>query len=771
MRGKKAAVREGTLRRVTECPRNQFAGGADTQTVYRCALSMRRLSLVLIALPSLALAANYEVPLNGVDDEQDVLDLEQRGDISADTADVLLELLQQGLDLNNATRDQIYDLPGLSYVDADAIIDYRKTKGRIDDPTELVGAGVLTEDQLLLIAPYIVIYEDGARLPFSGRLRAITAANSGDFTGPRAMAPPFLLDGRVRLPFDLSAGFTTGTTRFLPGPPRYDATRDGLIVDPFAYRIHLPYAYAQWKPGGRKLVVGTFTLGFAERLTLDNTRRFTPNGIYTTTYLRRPIISSSLCRTFDPDTQAAACATGSPSYYGTPDFDWRDPFRGIAGSIEDLTFENGAKLDLYGFLSFQTRSIYQYAIYDRTNCDDPRNDSDSACAAPPVIIAPDPNDLTRDSRLVTSTLPYAYDELIGGGHAAFSPTPQFRVGLTGYGATNFWRGAPLRLDFQEWNRTPFGGPFGAVGVDGRGIFGDVQLTLEATRTFNQEVGGGGGWGLIQRTVFSPKRQELEVSFRYYDDKFNNPYARPPNAPDYFDGVSAANELGARVRYSARLPYDIDVRARLDFWVLPYSNANGSRAGTTNLSALARVDFTGLPWVKPGAWVQVVNRDLASNGYGCTPLEGLDTFSIDQLDVTVTLVGCDYYRLAGRLLVTPPVTGRYLTAVLQGWFSWRADPSLDDRLRNDLNLWAELRSQPFDWLLLRARTRYRHEDLADPTRLEQSLWTYLQATLILPRTLRASLRYDVYAFLDQRDSTARRSPNPEHRFLADVTWSF
>ena len=101
------------------------------------------LTFCLFAGP--ARAAIYENSIN-VDDEDDLFELEQRGDISEETSDTLLEIIREGVDLNSANREQLYDLPGITYADVDAILEYRKVKGRIEDPAELVGAGALTAE-------------------------------------------------------------------------------------------------------------------------------------------------------------------------------------------------------------------------------------------------------------------------------------------------------------------------------------------------------------------------------------------------------------------------------------------------------------------------------------------------------------------------------------------------------------------------------------------------------------------------------------------------
>ena len=720
----------------------------------------------LCFVSSVALAANYEVPLTTVDDAQDVLDLEEKGDISSSTADVLLELLENGVDLNTASREQLYDLPGILYTDADAIIQYRKNKGRIEDPSELVAAGAITDEQLLLIAPYISLDEERTRLPISGKVHFISAASNGDFLTKNGPAPPFLLNSKVRLPADLAAGFMVGTTRREPGSPVYDASRDALTVSPFAYKFHLPYFWAQWKPGNRKLIVGTFNVGFAERLTIDTSRRYTPDGIYNTEYIRRPRDLSRVCRQSSAGF-FAPCADGESDTYVTPDFQWREPFRGVAGSIDDLELPGGSTMDLAGFLSYQTRPIYQYELYNKAVCDDPRDDKNPACSAPQILVVKDPNDFTQDTRLVYTTLPSVYDELLGGAHVAWHPTPQYRAGLTGYGATNFFHDAPpgILLGTQEYSRVPSGGPFGALGIDGKAVFGDFQLTLEGSRSFDSTVGGGGGWGVVQRSVFSPKRHEVEVSLRFYDDKYLNPYARPVSAPDEFDGQRARNELGARVKYTGKLPYDVVVRAGVDFWVLPFTSSAG-QAGTANIYSLFRVDLVGFPYVKPAFWLDMRNRNLANFSHGGCSSE---TQIIVEGDSTFNCSG-DLYRLAARLSVVPP-TGRYLTGAVQTAVTWKDDVRYKDSFRNQFMMWGELRSQPLDWLLLRGRVRYLNEDTSAPDYLEKSVQTFIEATFVLPRTVRATLRYDVFAWLDARDTTLTRIPRTEHRLLLDARVSF
>ena len=89
----------------------------------------------------------------------------------------------------------------------------------------------------------------------------------------------------------------------------------------------------------------------------------------------------------------------------------------------------------------------------------------------------------------------------------------------------------------------------------------------------------------------------------------------------------------------------------------------------------------------------------------------------------------------------------------------------------MQAWFEARSQPLDWLSLRLRTRLRMEGIDNPTSYEDSLWTYFEAAWLPFKGTRLAARYDLFVWLDQRASTLRRQPSPEHRFLVDLRTSF
>lgn len=710
---------------------------------------------LLIVAATLAHAAVYENSIL-IDNEDDLIALEQQGDISAETRDALLELFREGVDLNTANREALYDLPSLTYADCDAILALRKSAGRIDAPQQLVSSGALTQEQLAQISPFIRL-EPAARpkqvpFPIKGSLRAVTAFSTYD-----TVPPPALFSARLAGPRGLSGGLMLLSTRRVPESPLYDAFSDGLMSSGFDYRLTVPRFEVQWRKDKLRVTLGTFTLGFAERLTLDNTSRQTPRGIYITHDFTRPTALARTCKLSNPDLPLTGdCAANENDVYITSDFTLRQTFRGIAASLEDLSLGGEKTLSAYGFVSYQERSLYQYQLFDRRFCDDPRDERDS-CKAPPVFL-PD-----RSTRLVSSTLPSIFDEVAGGGHLAVRPSNRLALGATGYGALPLFRAQPMQLDFQEWSRYPSGGAFGAIGLDAQANVGRVNLFLEAARTFDAEPGGGGGYGVEQRTTFSPRGQQLELSLRYYDDLFANPFSRAVSAPDQQDGLRARNELGAQLSYFTQPARYWEVKTRHNFWVTPYAIEGVSPAGVANLYSYLRVDFTRWQVFQPAIWFDMRNQNLESSQHGaCASTD--ETFT----EADPFMCSGDMYRASVRLDSRP---NRRLSAAVSGWLTWRDDVRYKDAFRQDAQVWGEVRLRPFESLALRIKSRWLFEDISDNTSLEQSLWSFIEASVNPTASVSATLRYDLYVWLDERSSTLTRLPSPEHRFMVDLSASF
>lgn len=597
----------------------------------RVAAAVALCSVGLLARP--ARAIEYEVFVD-VDTEEELYDLYVADQISESTLLTLNELYRKGIDLNDASRAELYSLPNLTYEEVDAILGYREDVGWITDPADLVRANVVSERKLASIAMFLVRSEPGRKLAATnGFVRYQTAWTQGD-----QRVPPMALQARVNTLRQLTIGASAVVTRNRIGTPAWDNTRQALNAPGTSTQVVVPKYFAQWDTEKWGVIAGTYRIGFAQRLVFDNSGRYTPNGFYLDDALFWSTDLVRECRESAGELGESPCTApdGTVSYV-TPDWDWRDGNRGFAIGAKHLELPKGW-MQLYGFFSHERKDIYQYAVFDKNSCDDPNNNDDELCGAPDVFVRR--GDLLSPTSTHTfQTLPNMYDEILGGANATYFFDRRTHLGLTGFGAGVDWRIEGADLDFQEYARTPFGGPFGAFGMDaawGRG-WADVFLEVAGTMTSQPQAiasddrNSEAGFGTVLRHVATIKDHEVEVVGRYYGQDFNNPYARPVAAADQYQGQRARDEAGGRVRYTARLVDRIDLRSSLDVWVQPFTEGVVELTNSTvntigdvtfvdetvtrregippKLLTYVRADVDATDWLRPGLWLQYSDRDL------------------------------------------------------------------------------------------------------------------------------------------------------------------
>jgi DNA uptake protein ComE-like DNA-binding protein len=579
----------------------------------RCHSLLLPLTLLLAALlasPHTARAAEYETFID-IDDEDDLLELNTAGDISAETFETLVELLRRGVDLNKARREELFTLPNLSYAEVDAIIRYREEVGFIADPAALVINGVLDQKLLQSIAAYIYIVDPGVRYAStSGRVRLRTA-----YSPPDKRAPAMVLDGQVQTLRHLSIGFAGVLMRNRVHDVRYDPGRDALSAKAPSPTPYLPKVYVQWDTDRWAILAGTYRAGFGQRLTFDNTRNYTPNGFYRDqTIYPRPVRLASLCRESTGELDASPCVGDEANTYVTPDFRWQQTLQGLAVGLKRLDIGPGW-LQAYAFSSVQAKSIAQIYLYEPDKCVDPRNDDDPSCSSPSVYIRRDDlNEPTSTARF--QTLPRMYRDITSGGNVSYFFNRRSWVGATGYGTDITWLTGGKSIDFSESARVPFGGPFGAIGVNGAWGKRWSDLGVEVSRSFDSmkkatadapEPRGGGGFAALVRWVASWKTHEVETVVRYYDRNYANPYARPVAGRDLFEGQSARDEVGLRIRYTGRPTPKTNIRMWVNFWASP-------TFGIPQLHAYARVEHAVKRWFIPAIYWEGRDKDLRNNGW-------------------------------------------------------------------------------------------------------------------------------------------------------------
>ena len=723
--------------------------------------------MLSVIAPSAAHAVEYEIFID-VETEEDLYDLQITAQISDETFETLRELYQRGVDLNTASREELYTLPNLTYAEVDAILKYRDEAGFIRDPADLVINNIISEDKLGAMAVFLVVRDrTGSLLSAEGYLRT-----QSRWTAEDDRLPPFALQSRLDTLKNLRIGVAATVTRNRLGEVAYDPNRNALSARSAEAQAHVPKAYAFWDTDDVSVIAGTYRIGFGQKLTFDITDQVSPNGIYPDDELFRSTDLTSECKESTGELGMTPCPRGGAgSVFVTPDFRWRDALLGFAVGLKQLPIGPG-KLQTYGFFSYQPKSIYQYELYDRGICSDPRDDGNSNCSAPDVFVTRD--DLFEPTAEVSfQTLPNMYAEMTAGGNVTYKHNRRTHLGVTGYGSNPDFLTEGIDLDFQEWSRRPFGGPWGAVGVDAAYGLDKFDFFAEVARSFDKQLGGdGGGMAAIFRSVTSWNKNEIEGSLRYYSDEFANPYARPISAPDQFDGLRARDELGARIRYNARFAKKVTLRTSADLWTNPTED-------TAKGLFYVRSDADVTDQWRVGGWVTYQNKGFDRSGRAqCFEISTED----DENGEPIPCSGHKIQLTPVRVRYAP--TRQYDVSV-QYVYELLDDELYNDRYRRDHNLTAIFTAKPLDGVRLRARGRYLAEDTStkqffaalvpipsdstgpgsqlvnDMGSFEQSFWVYLEVAYKLRLRDRLRVRYDWFKTVDNRPATLSRNPNPEH----------
>ncbi len=740
-------------------------------------LPVRRALVVVALLVGAARDAHatpYETFID-INDQADLEDLLVSGDITETTYQELLDLVETGINLDTANRAQLYSLPNLTYDDVDAILQFREDqRGVIRDPGELVTAGVLTENKFLAISSFLVLGAKRGGFQIRGWLRAQTRFTIGD-----DLLPPTLLRGRFTLSKHLTAGFAGVFTRLQVAKPVWDPNRGTLVSDGRGYDVTLPKIFGKYEDDRMTVIGGSFRAGFGQRLVFDNSTQYTANGLYIDDQITFAGDLDRDCRLSTGELSSSPCSGDRASEYTTPDWNWRDGLLGVAAGFKHLELGQGW-LQGYAWASANQRRIYQYELVDAGMCADAHDDADPACAAPSIVIRDPDNPLAPAPRAAFQTVPGMFQERLVGANAAYFADRRNSVGLTLYGADVVDLVDGIDLGTQEWSRIPLGTAsggsgsgldFGAAGANftfGRSwldIGGEAALSFDNLPAnergeFGPQSGGGGPAGILRFTATKAK-QELEVVFRYYGIDYANPFARPISQPDEFDGQRARDEVGGRLRYVATAKR-YSIRALLDFWAPLTSLREDSILGRSQpkLDSYVRADVRASQQLWLGGWLRYQDKDLRQGGQDQCFEIPLDTTEDGEP------IPC-----SGRQLTTivraryQPLRNLTFTALLQHQL---LDDGLSERsqfrtkFRQDSSAWLIALYHPNKRVRMRMRARYFDEAFNDDadTYLERSFTALLDTSMQLRSRDILRVRFDYRVWLDGRDATLLRTPNPE-----------
>ena len=96
----------------------------------------------------------FSAPLDAVQTEEDAYELYYEGNLEEEELERVLTLLQDPVDLNSADREELYDLPGLTWPMVDAILEQRERQGVFKSFKDLALIPELPPDVVEQLQPF-----------------------------------------------------------------------------------------------------------------------------------------------------------------------------------------------------------------------------------------------------------------------------------------------------------------------------------------------------------------------------------------------------------------------------------------------------------------------------------------------------------------------------------------------------------------------------------------------------------------------------------------
>jgi hypothetical protein len=185
----------------------------------------------------------------------------------------------------------------------------------------------------------------------------------------------------------------------------------------------------------------------------------------------------------------------------------------------------------------------------------------------------------------------------------------------------------------------------------------------------------------------------------------------------------------------------------------------------------RSDFDASDQLRWGVWLQATDKGLDQgkprDAMGVEIDECYEVlFEDGEVGEPITCTGRRFVStLRARL-----IPQKKLTLYAQARHAIMSDSRGGD-LRQDLSGLATALWKPDNRLRLRGRVSYLNEDMADNAYLEQSLETSAEVGYRLRAKDQLRVRADLKLWLDDRSSTAARTPSPELWLTADYAAKF
>lgn len=720
-------------------------------------------AVALLLSPAPLLAREYRVPIL-VDTEDDVLELSFAGDITEEEKELLLELLEDPLDPNTADRDELYDLPGLTWTQVDGIIAARE-EARFKSKKDLGRVPGLTRDNLRQLGPFIKIVKEprktskrrtASELRGTVQLKAVDAIKTGDNKYPetylrvKAQGLAGMSVGALvtfnnlvspvdyktmekgGLPADLwqvdennhplcmdfdpvtgqSIKIPCQNAYGVPSVPTDSPLQSYLLSDGEMWSPRWPKIYLTTAGDGWSVLAGSYQIGFGQRLVIDHTGSTNPHG-------------------FEPDVHV---------YDGLDGFTQSRGLMGLTGTAQ-LSLGNGMSLEATPFLSWWRYDIYQYRLVHRGEFED------ETYAIVTELDAPYSGYYRK---LSYQTLPAAFDELLGGANVTLNFGPRTHLGLTGYGSRVGFHLGDEDTGFSDSSGYPRRDVFAAFGMDGALALGRlVTLYGEAAMTDAQ-----GKAGLV-RASFDNRLVAADLSLRYLGDDFDNPHARAISMSDQWMGSQDRGELGVRLDASWRPMKALRLRLGEDVWrsTVRFKD-NDPIDRLWRSETFFRVDTFPFSWLQVGPFVEYRDNDLETDGWGLEYSENGNRW------------------MAGLQTTLDPMR------MLRIWAYYKVslfdDKNLglaDEEFQTDHYGVVKVRMLPFDWMIFSLRGKYYKGNLtqSDSVAREEYLEGYIQTDFRLPLDVSIGVRGAVVTYLAENASGVLK--DNEYYWKTMLSYSF
>lgn len=208
----------------------------------------------------------FELPedldISHISTQDDIYQLRLDGLLQEEVVEMLVELFNNPIDINSASKVELFSVPGLSWEAVEAIVEARKRLGGFKRLSELIAEVGFDRRKLKQIEPFISVHRPNEQIEGKLQIDLLETENDKKPYALRAKVLNSLKDA-VQLGGTLSKSMTS---------------RSQLKLQKL-YLLWQPKRYSRYSYI-KRLILGNYSAGFGSGLTFNDARRQKPDGIY-----------------------------------------------------------------------------------------------------------------------------------------------------------------------------------------------------------------------------------------------------------------------------------------------------------------------------------------------------------------------------------------------------------------------------------------------------------------------------------------------------------